>query len=418
MLRRYGPFWLCSGVIAALSFGSAVLPSGLRAARQESSRPPTGVQQALAPEALEWALFESINKERAARNLPALRLSPPLSEVARKHSEEMARLRRFAHESAEGGSLKERLDRARIANALNAENVARSDSFDPGLIHEALMKSEGHRDNILLPNVNEVGIGVVRGPEGKCYVTQDFLRSVTWLGETEARKAVLAVLDDVRRSRGLVPLVVFDEISQKALAFARRKAEGRRLPVVPREYGETRIDFYAGVELDGIAAKIREQSLDRYRMGGIGVHVAPAPGYPSGAYQVCTLLLTADPALLQDEPAQVRTVLKAVNDSRAERGLGPLDLDAALSDKADDSSTRYRKNKTASGVSGATGRFARLAHAPAMMTTVVLYETWDLGRLAPGVQGQVAGGDTRKVGISVKPSGAGLTVHYVVVLVF
>jgi uncharacterized protein YkwD len=239
MLRRYGLFWLCPGVIAALSFGSAVLPSGLRTALQEPSRPPTSVQQALAPEAIERALFESINKERAARNLPALRLSPPLSDVARKHSEEMSRLRRLAHESAEGGSLKERLDRARIANALNAENVARGDSFDPGLIHEAFMKSEGHRENILLAAINEVGIGVVRGPEGKCYVTQDFLRSVTWLSETEALRAILGFLDEVRRSRGLQPLAVFDEISRMAQAFARRKAEGRRLPSVPREYGAT-----------------------------------------------------------------------------------------------------------------------------------------------------------------------------------
>jgi len=396
---------LTGGFLIALSFGSAVL----------ASAPGT---QLLAPEAMERALFESINKERAARDLPALRLSAPLSEVARKHSEEMARLGRLAHESASGGSLKERLDRARIANALNAENVARADSFDPGLIHEALMKSEGHRENILLPNVDELGIGVVRSPSGVFYVTQDFLRSVTWLSETEARTAILGFLDEVRRSRGLQPLAVFDEISRMAQAFAGRKAEGRRLPSVPREYGETRIDFFAGVELDGIAAKIREQSLDRYRMGGIGVRVAPAPGYPSGAYQVCTLLLTADPALLRDEPAQVRTVLKALNAVRAERGLGPLDLDAALSVKADDSSTRYRKNKTASGVSGATGRFARLARAPAVMTTVVFYETSDLGRLAPEVPGQVAGRDTRKVGISVKPAGAGLTVYYVVVLVF
>lgn len=416
MPGRYGSFARGAGIVTALSLVSGALASAAGAARQEPSRPPASVQQALAPEAIERALFESINKERAARNLPALRLSPPLSEVARKHSEEMARLGRLAHESAAGGSLKERLDRARIANALSAENVAHGDSFDPAFIHEALMKSEGHRENILLADVDEAGIGVVRGPDGDYYVTQDFLRSVTWLGETEARKAVLAVLDDVRRSRGLAPLVVFDEISQTAQAFARRKAEGRSLPALPREYGETRIDFYAGVEVEGTAARIREQALERYGMAGVGVHIGPAPGYPSGAYQVCTILLTADAALLHDERARVRTVLEAVNAVRREWALGGLELDAALNAKAADLGRRTRGGRAASLRGAARQGPSRLGNAPAAGTVIVVYETSDLGRLPSGISGQVAGRNTRKIGICVRPSSPRLTVFFMVVL--
>jgi len=372
----------------------------------------------LPPADIERALFGSINKEREARNLPAVRLSPALSDLARKHSAEMAGLGRLDHESAGGGFLNERLDRARIANALNAENVARSNSFDPGLIHQALMNSEGHRENILLPDVDEVGIGVARGPGGDYFVTQDFIRSVTWLDEADVRAAILGVLDEVRRDGGLQPLAVFEEISRSARTFARLKAEGRAMPPVPREYGETRVDFYAGVEIEGIAAKIREQPQDRYSMGGVGVWIGPSPGYPAGAYQVCTFLLTADPALLRDEPARVRTVLQTVNAVRAERGLKPFALDAALSGKADDLGRRYRESKTASGRGASVQNFGRLAGVPDVRSVVVIYETSDLGRLASELRGKIAERVAPKVGVSVKPAGAGLTVNFVVVLLF
>jgi uncharacterized protein YkwD len=372
----------------------------------------------LPPADIERALFDSINKERAARSLPAVRLSPTLSDLARKHSAEMARLGRLDHESEGGGFLNERLGKARIANVLNAENVAHSSSFDPGLIHQALMNSEGHRENFLLPGVDEVGIGVVRGPGGDYYVTQDFIRSVTWLDEAEVREAVLGVLDEVRRGRGLEPFVEFDEISRTARTFARLKAEGRALPPVPHEFGEAQVNFYAGVEIEGIAAKIREQSLDRYPMGGVGVLIAPSPGYPAGAYQVCTFLLTADPALLRDEPARIRAVLQTVNAVRADRGLKPFALDAGLSVKADDLGQRYRQNETASGRGAAVQNFGRLAGVPDVRSIVVIYETSDLGRLASELRSKITERVIPKVGVSVKPAGAGLTVNFVVVLLF
>jgi uncharacterized protein YkwD len=418
MRGRYGSSSFYAAILAVLVLGSGIVASASGAARPEPPRPPSSLRQLLPPEAIERALFESVNKERAARDLPALRLSSPLSDVARQHSEEMARLGRLSHESAAGGTLKERLERARIANALSAENVARGDSFDPALIHEALMGSEGHRENILLPNVDEVGIGVALGPDGDHYVTQDFLRSVTWLDETDAGKAVLAVLDEARRDRGLAPLAVLDELSRKARTFARLKAEGRDLPSLPREFGEVRVDFYAGVEIEGIAARIKEQALERYGMAGVGVHIGPAPGYPSGAYQVCTLLLAADPVLLRDESARVRTVLQAVNTVRQERGLGRLELDAALSAKADNFGRRTRGMRAASGRAAFRQGSSRLGSEADAGTVIVIYETADLGRLAPGISGQVAGRDTRKVGISVKPAGPGLTVYFTVVLMF
>lgn len=410
-------FCLC-GALVSLSLTPPLISADSSpapvAARRQAPRPDPNIQRALAPEAIERVLFESINKERAVRGLAPLKLSSPLSDVARKHSEEMARLGRLAHESAAGGTVKERLDRALVANAFNAENVAHSSSFDPRFIHGALMDSAGHRENILLPDVDEVGIGVVRAAGGDYYVTQDFLRSVTWLDEADAAEAVIGVLDEVRRSRGLAPLAVLDDVSRQARALARLKANGRDLPSLPRGLGEVRTDFYAGVEIEAIAARIREQALERYGVAGVGVHVGPAPGYPAGAYQVCTLLLAADLVLLRDEPARVRTVLEAVNAARKERGLDRLEPDAALADRAAAAGARFGRGRSEFSVGSARPPL-RLSGTRDTATTII-YETSDLGRLTPVIGGRVAGRSSRRIGISVKPAGPGLTVFFTVVL--
>jgi hypothetical protein len=107
-----------------------------------------------------------------------------------------------------------------------------------------------------------------------------------------------------------------------------------------------------------------------------------------------------------------------VNAVRAERGLKPFALDAALSGKADDLGRRYRESKTASGRGASVQNFGRLAGVPDVRSVVVIYETSDLGRLASELRGRIAERVAPKVGISVKPASAGLTVNFVVVLLF
>jgi len=365
---------------------------------------------------IERALFESVNKERLALNLQPVRLSAVLSGLARKHSAEMAGLGRLSHESASGGTLPDRLDEARIPNALNAENVVRSTTSDPALIHEALMRSGGHRENILLPDVDEAGIGVIRGPGGNYYVTQDFIRSVTWLDEDAARSAVLGALDEARRGRGLAPLQVHDEITRTAQDFARLKAEGKALPPVSDEFGETRVELHAGPDLEKITALIRELPVERFRMAGVGIHVTPTAAHPAGAYQICTFLLVGQPAWLWTEDQRVQAVLQAVNEVRAGRNVGPFALDTGLSRKAGDIAGRYRRKRSKAGDPRGLQLFTILAKPADVGVITVVYETSELDRLAPDLHGHVTGRGARKVGIFVTPATAGLTVNFVVVL--
>lgn len=382
--------------------GVQVLPTPA----QDMRSSPAGTILAVPPiEELEREIFESVNREREARNLPAVKLSPALAALARKHSQDQAKLGLLGHSSALGRSYPERLEEARIFFAASGENVARSDSFQPGPIHEALMKSEGHRDNVLHPDFDEVGIGIVRGVDGLYYVTQDFIGSVTLLDEETVRSAILGVMDEMRRSRGLPPLLDIADVHQKAQFFAALKSEGKALPQVPEEFGETRVEFYVGPDLDLIAAAMRENPPDRFQMTGVGARFARSPGYPGGAYHICTFLLVGDPAVMWNEEEQVQAVLRTLNEVRFNRNREALDLDPGLSRRAAAIAIRYRNGESELAVPG--GR-----------AVAVLYETPKLGSLAPDLRGRVGSKAFRKVGVSVRPvaAGTGLYVNFLVVL--
>jgi uncharacterized protein YkwD len=135
---------------------------------------------------LESLLLDHVNETRLEYGLKPLTWDATLADVARAHSAEMRDKQYFAHESPTPG-LKTPLDRYLAAGQktprLIAENIFRSwgsrheiSERDAERAHNALMKSPGHRANILLPNVSLIGIGFVADENGDLWVTQMFLR--------------------------------------------------------------------------------------------------------------------------------------------------------------------------------------------------------------------------------------------------
>ncbi len=136
--------------------------------------------------ALERSMAMRINTERARAGLNALAFDETLAGVARAHSADMRDRSYFAHQSPTG-ALREPLDRYRAifqkTPSVIAENVFRSwgeprtlSEGDISEAHGALMKSPGHRSNILLPRVTRIGIGLIINTNGDLWVTQMFAR--------------------------------------------------------------------------------------------------------------------------------------------------------------------------------------------------------------------------------------------------
>ena len=127
---------------------------------------------------IERQAFERTNDERVRAGLSPLSWDAELCLFARIHSENMARLNFFGHETPDGMRLKER---ARAQGILHfrviAENIAYNKGYaDPGAFAvERWMISAGHRANILYVGFQSSAIGSFVAKDGSVYVTQVFI---------------------------------------------------------------------------------------------------------------------------------------------------------------------------------------------------------------------------------------------------
>jgi uncharacterized protein YkwD len=128
--------------------------------------------------AWEAQLLEAVNRIRAENGLPVQRASAPLAQVARLHSEDMARREFFAHTTPEGYDLSRRIQGRDLPFLRLAENIGRNRGHDDP-VAEAVrgwMDSSAHRRNILDRDLIETGIGIAMDEHGTFYFTQVFLQ--------------------------------------------------------------------------------------------------------------------------------------------------------------------------------------------------------------------------------------------------
>ncbi|MEJ5298527.1 MAG: CAP domain-containing protein [Armatimonadota bacterium] len=142
----------------------------------------------------ETRFVELTNAERLRLRLAPLQIDPVLVEAARRHSREMAEKDYFSHESPTP-ELKTPMRRylaalgARPAYAMVAENLFYCSRVDVNRGVKALLESTYHRENMLNPAYEYVGVGIHEGKDGSFWVTQMFLRRTP---PQEERPAVMA----------------------------------------------------------------------------------------------------------------------------------------------------------------------------------------------------------------------------------
>lgn len=121
---------------------------------------------------LETQMLELVNAERRAAGLKPVRPDPVMTQVARSHSRDMFSRGYFSHFSPEGKDLGDRLQQARIGYLSAGENLALAPTLTTA--HSGLMRSPGHRANILRPQFGRLGIGILDGGVHGLMVTQAF----------------------------------------------------------------------------------------------------------------------------------------------------------------------------------------------------------------------------------------------------
>jgi uncharacterized protein YkwD len=150
---------------------------------------------------LQKEIHNQINQERLRQGMAPLNWDDHLAQIAEKHSRNMASNNFFDHQSPEGFNFVHRYQEEgyTCSNQIGGmiycggENLLQTFLYD--LIRtqngqryyrwvsqsklaensvELWMKSPSHRQNILSPNFQKEGLGIVISPEGKVYITENF----------------------------------------------------------------------------------------------------------------------------------------------------------------------------------------------------------------------------------------------------
>ena len=153
---------MVGGVVAESA--STASPASAIAAKTAAHRRPRRI------DFIARDLYKRLNAERAARGLKPLRWDRSLATYARSWSWALPRVG-FQH-----SDVNNLLAGGRLSYA--AENIAwaSGSGAGSGTLHRSWMQSQGHRNNMLSPHFNWVGIGVYCSG-GKVFATQTFGRA-------------------------------------------------------------------------------------------------------------------------------------------------------------------------------------------------------------------------------------------------
>jgi hypothetical protein len=136
-------------------------------------------------------IFALGNQARAQAGVASLAWDPALAAAALQHCRMMAAEGPISHQYRGEPDLSSRAAQAGAHFSLIEENVAFAPSASA--VHQAWMQSPGHRENLLSPEVDHVGIAVVYA-RGEFYAVADYSAAVENLSPMQAEARVAALV--------------------------------------------------------------------------------------------------------------------------------------------------------------------------------------------------------------------------------
>jgi len=229
------------------------------------------------PDIAEQFLLTSANQERATRGLHPLRLDSTLTTAAAEHARQMAAHAAISHQFPGEPKLSVRAANAGARFNLISENVAQAPVA--AMIHDLWMHSEGHRENLLDPGVNAVGIAVVkRGDE--YYAVEDFANTIQPLSFSAQETAVAGLL--AKSGMEIATGKVMTEQDARRTCNMSTGYAGARAPWY--------IMRYTAHSISALPAQLQSRlSSGRYHQAFVGA-CAESSSTPCTAYNIAVLL--------------------------------------------------------------------------------------------------------------------------------
>jgi uncharacterized protein YkwD len=124
-------------------------------------------------ESVERQIFDAANEARRAQGVARLKWDASLARAARQHAAVMARQDSLSHQFPGEPALSARAASAGVYFISLSENVAQGP--DAENVSDQWAKSPDHRQNLLDPDMNVIGIGVVER-HGALFAVEDFAK--------------------------------------------------------------------------------------------------------------------------------------------------------------------------------------------------------------------------------------------------
>jgi uncharacterized protein YkwD len=154
-------------VAAIVAAAFAITSVGILAA----PRPAYAWSSGTFSSASEKLLVSLTNRSRASAGLKALKVDATLTSIARWRSKDMIVRNYFSHNIPPSGyNVFHVLDQKHYCYVVAGENIGWNnypDDIATAAVHQAFMKSPGHRSNILNKRWDVIGVGAYKGPNGK-----------------------------------------------------------------------------------------------------------------------------------------------------------------------------------------------------------------------------------------------------------
>ncbi len=157
-------------------------------------------------------MLNLINNYRAQFDLDPVTLDSDLNQLAQNHSNDMAANNYFAHVNLEGQTPNDRRLEAGIPTIVG-ENLVKDVSIEFG--HYGLINSAIHRQNILNPEWERVGIGIAVDSQGYSVITQHFSTNpLTNQTLADNELEAIAAINQLRADENLSVLIRAQELDQ------------------------------------------------------------------------------------------------------------------------------------------------------------------------------------------------------------
>jgi uncharacterized protein YkwD len=237
----------------------------------------------------EHQLLYLANQARAQTGAPPLTLDSGMSQAARVHAEAMFAARQLSHQFAGEPSLPQRLAATtRTQLDQEGENVALD--FDAPHAQQSLMLSPPHRANLLNPEYNVIGLGVIRNGD-RLYIVQDFGHALPNYSAAQVKERVAVTIEQMRHQLHQPDLARMESPAADDAACSMAQADKLGTSPIHQLAQRYTVLTYTSLHPETLPENAGHALNGRnLRSFSVGACYARTETYPTGAYWVVLAL--------------------------------------------------------------------------------------------------------------------------------